>query len=41
LQFAGARRPGDRWPPGAYTGSVTVERAGFDPIILERTLELR
>jgi hypothetical protein len=24
--YAGARRPGERWPEGAYLGTVTVER---------------
>ena len=41
LQFAGARRPGEAWPPGRYTGTVTLERAKSPPVTLQRTVELR
>ena len=41
LQFAGARRPGDAWPAGTYTGEIRLERAGVEPVTLRRTVELR
>jgi hypothetical protein len=41
FQFVGARRPGDAWPAGTYTGTVTLERAGTAPVTIERTVELR
>ena len=41
FQFVGARRPGDAWPAGTYTGEVTLERAGTEPVTIRRTVELR
>ena len=41
FQFAGARRPGDSWPAGTYTGTVTLERPASPTVTLERTVELR
>jgi len=41
FQFAGARRPGAAWPAGTYTGKVTLERNGAEPVSLERVVELR
>jgi hypothetical protein len=41
FQFMGARRPGDAWPAGTYTGEVTLERAGAEPVVIGRTVELR
>jgi hypothetical protein len=41
LQFAGARRPGEAWPPGTYRGEITLERAGLAPLTVERTVELQ
>jgi hypothetical protein len=41
FQFMGARRPGDAWPAGTYTGEVTLERAGTEPVTIRRTVELQ
>jgi hypothetical protein len=41
FQFVGAKRPGDRWPAGTYTGEVTLVRDGIEPITIRRTVELR
>jgi murein DD-endopeptidase MepM/ murein hydrolase activator NlpD len=41
FQFVGARRPGDAWPAGDYTGSITLERAGRPRVTLQRRVELR
>jgi Peptidase family M23 len=41
FQFAGARRPGDAWPAGTYTGAVTLEREGIEPLTIRRTVDLR
>jgi hypothetical protein len=41
FQFMGATRPGDAWPAGTYAGEVTLERAGTEPVALQRTIELR
>jgi hypothetical protein len=41
FQFVGARRPGDAWPAGIYTGKVTLQRDGLAPVALERSVELR
>jgi hypothetical protein len=41
FQFMGARRPGDAWPAGTYTGEVTLERAGTEPVVIRRAVELR
>jgi murein DD-endopeptidase MepM/ murein hydrolase activator NlpD len=41
FQFVGARRPGDAWPAGTYSGEVTLQRDGLAPVSLERTVELR
>jgi murein DD-endopeptidase MepM/ murein hydrolase activator NlpD len=41
FQFAGARRPGDAWPAGTYTGTVALERAKVPPVTLRRSLEIR
>jgi murein DD-endopeptidase MepM/ murein hydrolase activator NlpD len=41
FQFVGARRPGDAWPAGTYSGEVTLQRDGLAPISLERVVELR
>ncbi len=41
FQFVGAKRPGDAWPAGSYTGSVTLEHAGTPPVRIERRVELR
>ena len=41
FQFVGARRPGDAWPAGIYTGQVTLQRDGLAPVTLERSVELR
>jgi hypothetical protein len=41
FQFVGARRPGEAWPAGSYTGNVTLERAGMAPVTLQRRVELR
>jgi Peptidase family M23 len=41
FQFVGTRRPGDAWPTGSYTGTVTLERADISPVTLQRTVELR
>jgi Peptidase family M23 len=41
FQFAGAKRPGATWPPGTYTGEVTLERAGIAPVAIRHTIELR
>jgi len=41
FQFVGARRPGDAWPAGTYTGKVTLERHGTEPVTLEHVVELR
>lgn len=41
FQFVGARRPGDAWPAGTYTGEVTLLRDGLAPVTLERSVELR
>jgi hypothetical protein len=37
----GAKRPGERWPVGTYTGEVTLTRAGTEPVTIQRTVELR
>jgi hypothetical protein len=41
FQFMGARRPGDAWPAGTYTGEVTLERAGTEPVAIRRSVELQ
>jgi Peptidase family M23 len=41
FQFMGAERPGDAWPPGTYTGKISLERAGIEPVTLQRSVELR
>jgi hypothetical protein len=41
FQFVGARRPGDAWPAGTYTGEVTLQRDGLAPVTIERSVELR
>ena len=41
FQFVGARRPGDAWPAGTYTGEVTLQRDGLAAVSLERSVELR
>jgi Peptidase family M23 len=41
FQFMGARRPGDAWPAGTYTGEVTLERAGTEPVAIRRAVDLR
>ena len=41
FQFAGARRPGDAWPAGTYTGTVTFQRPSGPTVTLERTVDLR
>lgn len=39
--FAGAKRPGERWPPGAYSGEVTLRRGDEgEPVVIRRTIEL-
>ncbi len=42
--FAGAKRPGAHWPPGRYSGEVTLERPAADGperFAIERAVELR
>jgi len=42
--YAGARRPGTRWPAGPYAGEITLERTTPDGprrVTLERSVELR
>ena len=42
FRFAGARRPGERWPPGTYHGEIILERSRQD--LMQRkevTIELR
>jgi murein DD-endopeptidase MepM/ murein hydrolase activator NlpD len=42
--FAGAKRPGERWPPGRYAGEVALETAapgGKVQVVAERSVELR
>jgi hypothetical protein len=41
FRYVGARRPGAAWPAGRYTGTVTLERAGIEPVNIERVVELR
>lgn len=41
FQFVGARRPGNAWPAGIYTGRVTLQREGAELVALERSVELR
>ena len=41
FQFVGAKRPGDAWPAGTYSGEVTLQREGLAPVSLEREVELR
>jgi hypothetical protein len=41
FQFVGSRRPGDAWPAGSYTGTVTLERGGIPAVTLQRRIELR
>jgi hypothetical protein len=41
FQFIGARRPGDAWPAGTYTGEITLERAGTEPVAIRRSVELQ
>jgi hypothetical protein len=41
FQFVGAKRPGDAWPAGIYSGEVTLQRDGLDAVSLARTVELR
>jgi Peptidase family M23 len=40
LGFAGAVRPGERWPAGIYAGEVTLERATTEPVTLKPSVEL-
>jgi hypothetical protein len=40
--FAGAKRPGERWPAGRYGGEVVVEQAdSTEPVVAQRSVELR
>jgi hypothetical protein len=41
FQFVGAKRPGDAWPAGTYTGEVTLVRDGIEPVTIQRTVELQ
>jgi len=38
---SGVPPPGDRWPAGTYTGEVTLERAGIEPVTIRRSVELQ
>ena len=38
---SGARPPGETWPAGTYTGEVTLERAGIEPVAIRRTVQLQ
>ena len=43
LGFAGARRPGERWPAGTYAGEIALERpeaAGSKSFSIQRQVEL-
>ena len=41
FRFAGERQPPGGWPPGPYTGAVTIERDGAPTQQMTRTVELR
>ena len=41
FRFNGKRQPAGGWPPGSYTGTVTIEREGAPRQEMTRTVELR
>jgi hypothetical protein len=43
FDFAGSRRPGQRWPAGVYAGEIALERSdtvGQRSFTIERQVEL-